>query len=123
MTLQRVQAEELNRWNVGSGLYRWNRGMRVPIHWIGPDDGCGDEFTRKRFRAVIMHGDGTAYAVVFVDGRKVSQGTIQATQTPDRPRRLNLPRGTTGYSIRVELWGHFRMDLLNTEFDPLPGVP
>lgn len=112
----------LNAWHVGPGLYHWNRGGRAPIHWVGPDDGLGSPFSRKRMRAVILHGAGTASGRVYVDGRLVAEGMLVATQDPDRPRRLNLPRGSTGYSIRVELWGYFEMDHLNVEFDTLPGA-
>jgi hypothetical protein len=72
-------------------------------------------------RAVILHGIGTANAIVYVDGRVVCWNTINATQDPNHPRRMNLPRGTTGYSIRVELWGHFEMDYLNIEYEWLGG--
>lgn len=117
----KIEPEWLNKWHVGPGLYHWNRGAKAPIHWVGPDDGLGNPFDRKRIRAIIMHGAGTAAARVYVDGRFVTEGTLVATQDPDRPRRLNLPRGSTGYSIRVELWGYFEMDSLNVEFSLLPG--
>lgn len=104
-------------------LLRLNRSEdRVPIVVTSADLAFGDRARRKRFRFLEAHGRGTGTFRVYCDGRYVAQQTVTATQTPDWARKMNLPRGTTGYCLRYEITGELEILGVVAGFDPLPGL-
>jgi hypothetical protein len=54
----------------------------------------------KRYQAVEVNGNGTAFVWVWIHNRLVAKGRLFTQETPRASRRLNIPRGLgNGYSI------------------------
>lgn len=66
---------------------------------IGPV-GKPDIGLLKRYEAIEINGEGSAYVMAWVQNRLVAFGRIFAQEGPKRPRRLNILRGLgSGYDI------------------------
>jgi hypothetical protein len=108
----------------GSAIVRLNRSStRVPIVLTSADVNFGDRARRKRFRSINIHGSGSGTVRVYCDGRYVGKQTVVSTQTPDWARKMNLPRGTTGHTLRYEVTGDVDLIAVVVALEPLMGVP
>lgn len=96
--------------------------IKVPLAITSADLAMGDRSARKRFRSLELHGNGTGTFRVYCDGRYISKQTVDATQTPSWARKMNLPRGTTGYCLRFEITGDMDVTGIVANFSPLPGL-
>lgn len=84
----------------------------------------GDPVERKRFKQVEFHSDGpstgTIACRVWIDGRYVCDGIMSPTETPNKIRKINLPRGmNTGYTIDVEIAGNVQFRALEFGYEPM----
>lgn len=60
----------------------------------------------KFFRRVTFHGDGEAFVAVIVDGEVVvPRAHVVMVEGPSSPATINLPRGTAGRWILLEIVG------------------
>lgn len=110
----------------GRMVYRFDAstGLNAPIFIDTGENSMGTPMQRKMMRAVEVHGKGTFSARVWVDGSMVvANATGVASEGPTKPRIIALPRGTKGYTIRIELCGS--MDILRgfiVNYEPLPNL-
>jgi len=103
-------------------LARWGKGSeRVPWYIRTGPMAQGNPVDRKRYRYLEFHGSGTVNVRVYVDGRIAASATVTTTETPNQPRRLNLPRSTWGYSMDLEATGDAELFAMELKFNPMPS--
>lgn len=93
-------------------------GGEVMFLLLGPED-CGDGARKKFFRGIRLFGEGTARAVVFVDGQQVKEATLSMIEDAPHSRLLYLPRGTKGYKLMAFLAISGPLEEAQVLFDPL----
>lgn len=101
------------------GVYKFNPpdGARIPIHIISEDLNFGEPSTLKNFRYVEFHGSGIAICRLFADDIFRVEGTAILSENPTKSRKIALPRGICGYTLRFELYGHFIFNFAECTFD------
>lgn len=110
---------------VGRYLFAPVTGEPSPIRVRTHENCCGSPHQRKRFREVLVHGDGTCNVRVYLDGGIVTfpsgnkYAVLTSIDTPGHPRRLLLPVGSWGYSISVEVAGVMDLRLIEINYDPM----
>ena len=103
------------------GIYYFNTGQEMPIHVMFSDWSFDQPEARKKFQNVVVYGIGSAFCRFYVDDKIVGTATSEAIEAPTKPRRMALPRGTKGYTFRLEIVGFFRPLAIELEFDYLGG--
>lgn len=102
-------------------IYTFNSSRQnVPIRYLSPDINFDARHERKRFRFIEFHGRGTAAVRVFVDGRLINSGNVCATEDPSHQRKFMLPRGTRGYTLKLEVAGLIDIRLIEVAYEPMP---
>jgi hypothetical protein len=116
-------------WGTASGLGLFTFGSSktgsIPFYIRTGQNACGDPTERKRFNNIQIHSDGsrggTIGARVWIDGRYVCDGRLTPTETPDKRRKLNIPKNqNTGYVIDVEIAGDIPTRAIEYNFDGMP---
>lgn len=91
---------------LGVGLFDEDMDRPLPI-FIKDTNSCGVPDTLKFFREIRFYGNGDAWARVMVDNQVIvttpDNVPIVMEQDPTLARILNMPRGTAGYWIDVEV--------------------
>jgi hypothetical protein len=111
------------------GVYKFNpvQGMPVPMRFRTPEITAGSPNARKRWRGLLIHGDGSLWVRVYLDGALMTfaDGTtkqqVDCTDLPDQPRRVLFPIGSWGYSVSVEGIADHGIRIIEVNFDPMPG--
>lgn len=115
-------------WGVpyGLSLYKFDSAVDtlIPYYIRTGEQAFGDPVERKRFKQIEFHSDGpssgTIACRVWIDGRYVCDGIMTPTETPNRVRKINLPRGmNTGYTIDVEIAGTVPFRALEFGYEPM----
>ncbi len=77
-------------------------GQPIPFSIRTGPIGKPDPGLLKRYQAVEINGEGRALVLVWIQDRLVASGVLFAQEAPNRPRRLNIPRGLgIGYDIDI----------------------
>ena len=111
-------------------VYRFNPilGQAIPFRFRTAEITAGAPHVRKRWRDIIIHGDGTLQLRVFLDGALLTfatgniSETIDCTELPTHPRRVSLPPGSWGYSIALEGTSDKGVRMIELGYDPMPGL-
>jgi hypothetical protein len=103
-------------------LARFGKGKnRIPWYIRTGPMSQGDPTNRKRYRVIEVHGKGTVDARVYVDGQVVARSKATPAETPAGKRKINLPKGTRGYEIDLEMAGDADLFGLELQWDGMPG--
>lgn len=107
--LQNASGNPSNSYVNNPGLSVWKLfsgdGL-VPIGLRSGQKGFGNSSERRRYETLEFYGDGYLYVRAYIDGRWVGDNKIVATESPNKPRKFNLPRGQrVGYVVDLEAYG------------------
>lgn len=107
--LQNATGNPSNSYVNNPGLSVWKLfsgdGL-VPIGLRSGQKGFGNSSERRRYETLEFYGDGYLYVRAYIDGRWVGDNKIVATESPNKPRKFNLPRGQrVGYVVDLEAYG------------------
>lgn len=97
-------------------------GQRIPLVIRTGPMGRPDPGLLKRFQAVEVNGEGEALVLIWVQNRLVASGVLFAQESPERPRRLNIPRGLgIGYDIDIFIAFQGKLTGYEVFFDLMEG--
>ena len=102
--------------NTGLSVWKLFDGREnVPMFFRSGQKGFENTTERRRYEKLEFYGDGTLSSRVYIDTIFVAQTQVTLAESPNKPRRFNLPKGNRiGYSLDFELSGD--TDRLIVEF-------
>jgi len=109
--------------NPGLSIWRLFSGDGlVPIGLRSGQKGFGNSSERRKYETIEFYGDGFIYCRLFVDGRWVGDNKIVATESPNKPRKFNLPRGQrVGYVVDFEAYGETNKMVVEYVYNEMVG--
>ena len=93
--------------NNGLSIWRLFAGNgNMPMFIRSGQKGFGNVSERRKYSHIELYGNGTLSVRLYIDGRYVSDDIVTLTESPNRVRKMNIPRGyRTGYTIDLEIMG------------------
>jgi hypothetical protein len=83
---------------------------------------CDTPYLMKYFHVVRFSGSGKIYIRALVDQTEVARGWVVLSEDPSQSNLFRLPRGTSGYSLRLQMAGIAKWRFYDIEWDPVaPG--